>query len=76
MGEFSRELFEVAHLFSRAAAPQVSHFPKVYLHFLGLLTSILQAGILSGDNPVAYNAKDPFRLWVIQVGMSSLSFGV
>ncbi|KAF7775833.1 hypothetical protein Agabi119p4_4226 [Agaricus bisporus var. burnettii] len=47
MGEFSRELLQTAHLFSRAAAEQ--------------------AGIISGDNPVEYNPKDPFRLWVIQV---------
>ncbi|KXN89515.1 K(+)/H(+) antiporter 1, partial [Leucoagaricus sp. SymC.cos] len=26
-----------------------------------------QGGVISGDNPVTYNASDPFRLWVIQV---------
>ena len=28
----------------------------------------LQAGIFAGDNPAAYNAGDPIRLWIIQVG--------
>jgi len=28
-----------------------------------------QGGIISGDNPTAYNASDPLRLWVIQVGI-------
>lgn len=32
------------------------------------LKYLLKGGILSGDNPVNYNASDPFRLWVIQVG--------
>ncbi|KAG8902780.1 K(+)/H(+) antiporter [Tulasnella sp. 403] len=35
-----------------------------------------QGGILSGDNPAAYNPGDPFRLWVIQlvviIGMTQL----
>ncbi|KAG6872565.1 hypothetical protein C0995_008838 [Termitomyces sp. Mi166 len=26
-----------------------------------------QGGIISGDNPVTYNASDPFRLWVVQL---------
>ncbi|KDR84262.1 hypothetical protein GALMADRAFT_236968 [Galerina marginata CBS 339.88] len=26
-----------------------------------------QGGVISGDNPLLYNASDPFRLWVIQL---------
>ena len=29
-----------------------------------------QGGILSGDDPTQYSSTDPYRLWVIQVGMS------
>lgn len=28
----------------------------------------VQGGIITGLNPVAYNAGDPFPLWVIQIG--------
>lgn len=29
---------------------------------------VVQGGIITGLNPVDYNAGDPFPLWVIQVG--------
>ncbi|TDL29894.1 hypothetical protein BD410DRAFT_780399 [Rickenella mellea] len=28
-----------------------------------------QGGVISGDNPSTYNASDPLRLWIIQVGI-------
>ena len=39
--------------------------------FCTLLTeaAVAQAGIFAGDNPADYNTNDPFRLWVIQVGI-------
>ena len=40
-------------------------------HYTLLDTNISFQGIISGLNPVAYNASDPAPLWIIQVGESS-----
>lgn len=29
---------------------------------------LLQGGVISGDNPAAYNTGNPIRLWIIQLG--------
>lgn len=39
----------------------------VYRQFVERASATEQGGVISGDNPAAYNAGDPFRLWVIQV---------
>ncbi|KAG6872564.1 hypothetical protein C0995_008837 [Termitomyces sp. Mi166 len=44
---------------------------ELVLHFSrGLVArkAAEQGGVISGDNPVTYNASDPFRLWVVQLG--------
>ena len=59
----------------RAAAPEQVCLHKGCLSFTNLLDpTSLQAGIFAGDNPAAYNAGDPIRLWIIQVGELLVSF--
>ena len=61
----------------RAAAPEQVCLTKVVYRLLIDLTldpTSLQAGIFAGDNPAAYNAGDPIRLWIIQVGELLVSF--
>ncbi|KAH0578643.1 hypothetical protein H2248_003778 [Termitomyces sp. 'cryptogamus'] len=43
---------------------------ELVLHFSRALVAreaAEQGGIISGDNPVTFNASDPFRLWVVQL---------
>lgn len=66
MGQFVDEFVEV---FGRGVSGQVS---RLLVCFRLAHNSVRhqQGGVLSGDNPTAYNPTDPIRLWIIQVGMS------
>lgn len=57
------------HLLARAVADQVLTRDALPVF---ITDSILQAGVISGENPAKYSPNDPFALWVIQLGTSLL----
>lgn len=69
MHEVSGPLIQVARaaLFKRAAQEQVSILLTIHAMCNGLI--LPQGGLLSGQDPSAFNTADPLRLWIIQLGV-------